>query len=42
MLRESPRFCILLIKVVRATPSRAAAPFFPPTTQLLSSSALRI
>jgi hypothetical protein len=42
MARETPRFRILLIKVVRLTPRRAAAPAVPPTTQLLSRSAFRM
>src|SRR6267378_3239068 len=37
--REIPSFCILEISVVRCNPSRAAAPFGPPTTQLVSASA---
>ena len=35
-------FCILYSSEVRFIPSRSAAPFLPPTTQLLASSARRM
>src|SRR6266404_6294647 len=37
--REMPSFCILEFKVVRGSPSRAAAPLDPPTIQFVSASA---
>lgn len=40
--RDIPNFFILVIKVVRASPSWAAAPRDPPITQLAVSSASRI
>src|SRR6202522_4341694 len=40
--RERPTLRILLSKVVRFTPRRAAAPEAPPTTHLLFSSAFRM
>jgi hypothetical protein len=35
--RERPSFCMRYISVVRGSPSRSAAPWRPPTTQLVSS-----
>src|SRR5439155_9055041 len=37
-----PSFCIFQISVVRFTPSRAAAPFLPPTIQPVSPKACRM
>lgn len=42
MAREMPSFCIFESKVVRLSPSREAAPLFPPTIQLVSASAWRM
>jgi len=42
MARETPRLRILLSKVVRFRPKRAAAPAAPPTTQLVSRNAFRM